>query len=864
MKYLLLILSSFIFISSNAQVPRGQNMNQGQFYGKIIDAASNRPIEGASIQLVQNRMDTATKKKRDFTVAILLSDKKGEFLIDKLPVMGNYVLVISSVGYKTFSEKVKFDINMDAAKSGDMSSALSSVIKDLGNIKLQVDDKELESVVVTSTKPLLQMNLDRKVYNVEKDISAAGGTAQDVMKNIPSLNVDIDGNVTLRNASPQIFVDGRPTTLTLDQIPADQIASVEIITNPSAKYDASGGGSGILNIILKKARKTGYNGNLRFNIDSYGRPGGGGDINIRQGKVNFFSSVFVNLMKFESTAKTLRTDFLGNDSTSILNQNNAPTTKGGYGFARMGMDFFADNRNTFTLSGYYSKRKFETSDLLNINRNNYKNGLLSNSDISQRQNESENNGDGYGGSLSYKHNFAKAGKEITADVNYNYRNNNELSNFTSSYFDNGSLGFQTFERSLRGGNNKSLTLQSDYVNPLSKTKKIEAGVRYAYRSFTTENNNYIKNGSGDYTIIPALNSEYNFTDQVYAAYATFSHQINKFSYQAGLRAESSSYSGDYITKNSKFSNDYPFSLFPSLFLTYKLTAKQDIQMNYSRKVRRPNFWQLIPFIDYSDSLNLSVGNPDLIPEFTNLIEIGYSNQYSPGNSFFANLYGRNSNNLITKYQYRDKNPNPAKADSLLFSTYANANSSYSVGLELTGKNKINKWWEITSNVNLYNATIKAGNLPGSVDNSGFSWFAKLTNSFKLPKDFSVQVNADYQAKTLMPPGGGGGGWWGGGAQTTAQGYIKPNYGVDVSVRKNFLKNNAGSLTLTVSDILDSRSYSSYASSELFIQDNERIRKGQIFRLSFNWRFGKFDASLFKRKNIKGEMDNMQNIQSQGQ
>ena len=867
MKYLFTILFSLGAFVGMSQMPgnvRSQNMNQGQLYGKIIDAATNKPIEGASIQLIQNKMDTVTKKKRDFTIAILMSDKKGEFLIDQLPAMGTFNLNISSIGYVTYNQKVGFDINMGAAKSGDMSSLLSGVIKDLGNIKLDVDSKELESVVVTASKPLLQMNLDRKVYNVEKDLSAAGGTALDIMKNVPSLNVDIDGNVSLRNSSPQIFVDGRPSNLTLDQIPADQISSVEIITNPSAKYDASGGGSGILNIVLKKARKSGYNGNLRVGIDSYGRPGGGGDINIRQGKVNFFTSLYVNLPKATSTGSTNRTDFITADSFSLLSQENAPEFKGGFGYGRIGLDYFMDNRNTFTLSGFYSKRKFETNDVLNINRNYYKNNILTDSEIGIRNSESLSKGDSYGGSLGFKRNYAKQGKEITADINYNVRDNNSTSDYSSTYYDNfNNPKLNTVERSITGGDVKSLTIQTDFVEPLSKTQKIEAGLRYSNRNYSSLNSNFIMAPDGNYYVLPGLGSEYKFTDEVYAAYGTFSHQIDKFSYQTGLRLESSKYNGNYISKNSKFSNSYPFSLFPSLFMTYKLTNKQDLQMNYSRKINRPNFFQLIPFIDYSDSLNLSVGNPDLIPEFTNLVEIGYSNQYKPGNSIFINLYGKNTNDLITRYQYRDANPNPAKFDSLLFSTYANANSSYSIGLELTGKNKISKWWEVTSNVNFYNATIKAGNLPGTSDNSQFSWFAKLNNSFKLPKEYSIQLTGDYQSKSLIPAGGGGRMFYGS-PQTTAQGYIKPSYGADISIRKNFMKNNAGSLTLSVSDIFLSRTSSSFASSDFFIQDNERIRKGQIFRLNFSWRFGKFDASLFKRKNIKGDMENMQNLQNQGQ
>ncbi len=218
--------------------------------------------------------------------------------------MAAYKLKVTAIGYKTIEQKAAFELNMANAKSGDMSSMLNAVDKDLGNIKLEVDAQMLKGVVVTASTPQLTMNIDRKVFNVEKNLTSTGGTAVDVMKNVPSVGVDIDGNVTLRNAAPQIFVDGRPSTLSLDQIPADAIASVELITNPSAKFDASGGGSGIVNIVLKKNRKAGYNGNVRASIDSRGRPGAGGDFNVKQGKINFFANTMIGLRKSLSWASS--------------------------------------------------------------------------------------------------------------------------------------------------------------------------------------------------------------------------------------------------------------------------------------------------------------------------------------------------------------------------------------------------------------------------------------------------------------------------------------------------------------------------------------------------------------------------------
>src|ERR1017187_8244038 len=418
--FMALILAVSLF----AQYPAGgngggaQNLNMGHFYGKVIDDVSGKPIEGASIQLSQNKMDPATKKRRDFVVAVLLTDKKGEFSIDKLSVITPYQLLITAIGFKPYNEKVAFNLKMSG---GDMSQMLNAVDKDLGNIKMIQHAEELKEVVVTASKPLMQINIDRKVFNVDKSLTSIGGTAVDVMKNVPSVNVDIDGNVTLRNATPQIFIDGRPTTLTLDQIPADEIESVEIITNPSAKFDASGGGSGILNIVLKKNRKPGYNGNLRANVDSRLRYGLGADINIKQGKMNFFANTMYNQRKTISTQSTERNDYIDSIS-AFLSQSDKPTNLGHFAFGRAGFDYFPDNRNTITLSGVIVGGRFNSSDQLNINRDsNYV------SSSSQEKGITNSNGNfafnNYGTTFSYKHNFAKPNKDITADANYNWSNN---------------------------------------------------------------------------------------------------------------------------------------------------------------------------------------------------------------------------------------------------------------------------------------------------------------------------------------------------------------------------------------------------------------------------------------------------------
>jgi outer membrane receptor protein involved in Fe transport len=851
----------------------GQTMNVGHFYGKIVDSATNKPIEAASVQLIQNKLDSATKKRKDVIVSGMLTGKNGEFSLENLPVMASYKLKITAIGYKTYENKANFELNMAGARNGDMSSMLGGVDKDLGNIKLKVDAQQLQNVTVVASAPALVMNIDRKVFNVEKNLASVGGTAVDVMKNVPSVNVDIDGNVTMRNAAPQIFVDGRPTTMSLDQIPADAIASVELITNPSAKYDASGGGSGIINVVLKKNRKAGYNGSVRASIDSRGRPGGGGDINIKQGKINFFANAQAGLRKSISWVETRRTDFFTNTIANSL-QNNNPINRGFFSFGRVGIDYFLNNRNTITIGGNIVRGQFKTEDFLTSNNDTTK-GALINRELVTRTNNSIGNFRNYGATLSYKHNYPKNGKELTADVNFNYsKNDNESDNLQQQYTSNNTpKGINLYQGQIGGGTTKFVTVQTDYANPINSKTKIEMGLRAAFRDFQSFNGitNIFKTNNGQLFFGNNIRTDYGFNDAVYAAYTTFSQQVKKFTYQLGLRIESSKYNGTLKNTNQKFSNSFPFSLFPSTFFTYKLTEKQDLQLNYSRKINRPNFFQLIPFLDLSDPLNISKGNPDLVPEFTNLAELSYQNQFNKNHSLLTTVYFRNTNDLITRYQYRDVNPNSAISDSATFITYANANSSFTYGLELTVRNKFVSWWDLSTNLNLYNTQLKAGNIPGSVNQNLTSWFAKINNNFKLPKNYSIQLSGDYQAKTLQPAssggggGGRGGGMFGGGGgfgqmSPGAQGYIKPNYGIDIAIRKDFLKNNAASITVQMNDIFRTKINGSFASSNFLIFETERRRDPQVLRINFNWRFGKLDVSLFKRKNLKGEMEGMQSAQ----
>ena len=851
----------------------GGNMNIGRFYGKIVDAKTNKGIEAVSIQLVQNKFDTITKKRKDTVIAGMLTSKAGDFSLENLPIMGNFRLKISAIGYKEIDQKVAFEMKM--GQGGDMSQALAGIDKDLGNIKLEGDSKVLETVTVTGSKPLVTTSIDRKVFNVEKNITSAGGTAVDVMRNVPSLNVDIDGNVTLRNNAPQIYVDGRPTTLTLEQIPADAIASVEVITNPSAKFDASGGTAGILNIVLKKNRKAGYNGNLRAGIDQRGKYNLGGDINIRQNKINVFASGMYNQRKSISTGTTDRLTLINTPNTQLF-QDDKNISAGYFAFMRGGVDYFIDNRNTLTLSGVYVNGRFtpeSNSDILVDTL--YTTGKTSS--FSNRLSNSTFEFKNRGAALGFKHNFTKAGKEWTADANFN-KSQNESSNdlITTNYNQPGGTLVRDFRQLIAGaGNNQFFTMQTDYVDPLTANSKLELGARVQMRKLESVNDISIVSG-GTPIKVPQLSSKYKNSDNVYAGYVTFSNKIKNFGYQLGLRAESSEYNGEVntVTLSGKdtminYNNNFPISLFPSIFLSQKLKNNQELQMNVSRRINRPNFFQLFPFTDYSDTLNLSRGNPNLVPEFTYSSEISYTKTYGTSNSFLASVYFKYTDKLITRYQVAEPSPINV-ADSVLINTYINANSSYVGGLELINRHTIKSWWDITTNLNLFTSKINITDPKLVPQDNVYSWFGKISNSFKLPKNFTIQLSGDYQSKTILPPGGSGGGGGGmggrggggggmfGGSQSASQGYVRATYGVDMAVRFDFLKEKRASLTLNFSDVFRTRRSDVYSESAYFIQNSFRRRDPQFFRLNFNWRFGKFDMSLFKRKNMKGEMEGMQN------
>jgi ferric enterobactin receptor len=835
--------------------------NKGHVFGKIVNP-DGQPVEFATIIIFKSVLDSTTKEMKDVVVKAQTSEMNGDFDFSELPMRSPIKLKVSSVGFKELDLAIQFDKpdpalfkGMTPGQAPDpavIQKIMAGFNKDLGKITMETDSKMLDGVTVTAAKALMEMDIDKKIFNVEKNIVTAGGTAVDVMRNIPSLQVDIDGNVKMRNASPTLFIDGRPTTLSLDQIPADAIEKVEVITNPSAKYDASGSMAGILNLVLKKNKKSGFNGMVNIGADTYEGANAMTSLNLRQGKVNLTVMGMGMKIGRNTTGYSERISTVGGIN-SMSYQDITGVTKGTMGFGRVNLDYDLTSKTSVSLGGVFGGGDFNPNE--NILITNTVNGLTSNSN---RISESNRQFRPKGFQLGAIHNFATAGEQLTMDFNYFGGTNANNGLYTTNYLtDANQITGVQIQRNVGEGQNRFMTFQTDYVKPLKNDGKLETGVRAQINTLSNVNNNALKAvGSTVFNDITSASINYESQNNVYAAYLSLSGKAGDlFSYKAGLRAESSAYDGKLLNTNETFSNSYPVSLFPSLFLSKELTAKDQIQMSVTRRVNRPNFFQLIPFIDYSDSLNITRGNGDLVPEFTTSGELSYSRIIGTG-TFLASGYYKHTNNLITRYMSQDINPISGRLD--LINTYINANSSDNYGVELTFTNKLKKWWDFTANMNFYNSRINTENIENSIQADPlWTAFGKINNNFNLKKNWVVQLSGDYQGKTNLPVSQGQSFGPPSSAQSSSQGYIEPFYGVDVAVKKSFMKNNAASLTLSANDIFRTRGNTQVSAGDGFSQTYYRLNNPQMIKLNFSVRFGQMDMKMFKRNTNPSSMEGMQ-------
>ncbi|MET0465122.1 MAG: outer membrane beta-barrel family protein [Chitinophagaceae bacterium] len=845
MKYCLACLFVVMFSALYAQEEREQQsgdvailkVNSNRIYGKLIDKNTGKPIEAASVQLFAN--DAGNK---DSLLTGMLTRANGDFSFDNLPSLKSFRLIISAIGFT----QVDQEVTPDYGKAADQQKFR----KDLGNITLEAEIKQLGNVVVTSVKPALEMGIDRKIFNASKSMVATGGTAIDLMKNIPSVSVDVDGNVTLRNSSPQIFVDGRPTILSLDQIPADNIERVELITNPSAKFDAASSG-GIINIVLKKNKRIGLNGLATIGVGLPKIANGNLNLNVRQGKFNFFLSGGYNQSGGKARGEAQRQNKLNGVVNDYFNQESVNDRIRRFGSLRIGAEYFLDNRNTISITqqlgtGRFGYDEVQDQEYLDAGRN----PLYFGSRTADGKATFKRNGT----NLNYKHNFPETGKELTVDVNYNYGSSTDRSDILNAFnFPDGQVYRpSSLVNNLGSSNSDQVIFQADYADPIGENGKIELGVRSYHNLFNSRFEAYA-NTNGQQQKLP-LSNNYEYKEMVNALYGTYSNKIGKFSYQAGLRAEYSRFNGLLVDSAFKFGYEYPSrlkniwnALFPSLFVTHELNEKDQLQFNYSRRIRRPNFWQLNPFIDINDPANLRQGNPALRPEFVNSFELNYSHNYKSGN-WLGVIYFRNNPDDITEFsdtittqQYQELE-NAGVNPNAILNTYINAGTTNRYGAEFTVQHKIGKNFDITPTVNMQYRTVKARINDLDLSNEGFNWETKLSMNYKIETTRSslfnglgFQLLGEYESSEVIP-----------------QGKRRPQYSVDYAMRKDFLKDNKATITFSVNDVFNTRRWGTIYDTETFYQESYRRWSVRSFRISFSYKFGKSDFSLSNKKRENSE------------
>ncbi len=855
MKYLFfsvsgLIFTVKIFAQAEGEIPTAPDpsvikVNSNSIYGRLIDNKTRKGIANASVELYSSSVSARITGMRDSAIGITLSQPKGDFTFSSISSLDSFRLVITALGYK------KMDLPVIIHRNKNEKNSRAIIQKDLGNLELEHDVQQLGMVTVVAQKPLMEMGVDRKIFNVDKNITTAGGTGLDIMKNIPSVSVDVDGTVELRNSAPQIFVDGRPTILTLDQIPASDIDRVEVITNPSAKFDAATSG-GIINIILKKNRRLGLNGILSAGGGFPGILNGNLSLSLRQGKFNFFATGSYNRSAGKAKGETLRENKRDGQASSFFNQYSLDDRLRRFTSARFGADYFLDNRNTISLSQNIVRGRFgDDGSQYQENFDSVKTLQY----YGQRSSVDRNRFDRNTTNLNYTHKFPREGKELSASINYNYGNGGSHTDIYNAYFNPDKTTYRNSDIVTNDGTNKNnqWTFQADFTDPKGKDSKFESGVRSYINNYSSVFNSYsLSNGN---PVKLPLSNDYKYREIINAFYITYTNKWKEIGYQLGLRTEQSKFDGELVDSALKFGYNYPDKLnnlwnamFPSVFLTKQLDDKNEVQLNYSRRIRRPNFWQMNPFIDISDPANLRQGNPQLQPEFSNSFEFNYNLKYGRGSNFLSSVYYRNNRGDITNYsdtitaaQYQQLN-NAAVDRNAIVNTFINAQSTNRFGAEFTLQQKIGNNFDITPTLEFQYRKVNARIHNLDLNNEGFNWESKVMANYKIQtnqpslwNNLSFQFMGEYRSPQVIP-----------------QGKRAERHSIDLAMKKEFMKNKRASITFNVNDVFNSYRYGTIYDTDNFHQYSYGRWNVRTFRAVFTYKFGKTDFTLSKKNNNRDD------------
>ena len=779
MKKIILLCSLIVSLTLSANVPLNDTPKTGVITGKITDSATNQPLPYVSIVVkdVANKLTTGG-----------ITDDEGKFTIKQIPE-GENTVEIQFIGYQTASKKI------------NITKSRSRI--DLGTIILKEVASELDEVLVIAETSTITQKIDRKVINVGKDLTSAGTTASELLNHVQSVSVDSQsGSISLRgNENVRILVDGKPTNIDpaqlLKQIPSTSIKSVELITNPSAKYNPEGM-SGIINLVLHKNSNLGFNSSINtgLTMGENNRFNGSIDMNFKSGKVNFFANYGMNEGKRENFGTVFRSDnnsnqdfFMDNDRTSHL--------------LKVGADVYLNEKNT--LSFYTTQNKSEGSFLSNtlvsfnniIDTNSF--GIVKGDNDSQTYN------------FNYSLDFEKKGHNI--EIETTFSNSDEPEEADYNELINPNDLFLNYNDNIENDRNSTL-LNLDYTNPVSENGKLEIGLEA--RLNETKNSNLTTQETVD-------NSSFKYDRDIYSGYVNYNHKFDKLSMQLGARLEQYDVTGTFIkgTETASYKDEI-FSVYPSVFFTYNPSEKNQYQISYSRRVDRPSIGQVNPIREWSTPLITSVGNPNLKPQFTNSFELNYTYQHKKGSITFGTFYRRVNDNIS-----RILNKDPLDDEKVELS-YTNADSNNRYGIEVSSNHKFTNWWRVNASMDLY--TQKENGIANGetleITNNSFN--VRVSNNFKATNNLRFQLFALYR--------GGG---------ESIQFKVDPMWMINTGASLNVLKGK-GTVSLRVNDIFKGMKFK-------FESDNPYPYSGQFnwesrtAYIGFMYRFGSGKNKAKKRK-----------------
>lgn len=786
---------------------------QGQIRGLILDKNTSEAMSFVSVALTPLGETAPTMGAS--------SDSEGKFHFKNVK-FGTYMLTLSFVGYKEVRKQVELN-----EKNHTISFAA---------LYMKEDATTLNEVQVTGQRSAMKLEVDRKSFDVAGMVTSAGLSASELLEQVPSVEVDNDGNVSLRgNTSVEVWINGRSSGLTSDnqaqvlqQLPAESIERIEVIDNPSAKFSAEGS-AGIINIILKKDRKAGYYGSVQVGANTRGGANTSLSLNYNSSKFDAFLNVGYRHMENSGKNESEQDNLVDGIAKSYERHYTENSQLGNNLFSRAGFTWHADEKNDLGLTGMFMTGKRKSSSSTPYYYGDYTEAgeILNHTRL---RNNSSNNPMRFAFiEFNYRHLFSeKHFIDFTASHMNMRMDNNNFYQDSIWYEDEAIDPHSSYQSRPMKVRNHHSDIKLQYENAINDKVKLEAGYNGSFSHESSPQESFEADnwyGIG-LTEDKAYFNRFVYDNDIHALYASLSYKFNKLSIMAGLRGEYWRINTESLNwqqehgeaeKDKPFKKDY-FQLFPSLFMSYQITQSQQLQLNYTRRLRRPWGGELNSFRNTSDASIISFGNPLLTPEFSNSFSLNYLKTWEQ-HSVLVSAYYRPTTDVIQRVNYRNT------SDNLMYRTPENVAKSTATGVEITAKNKLWKILDLTTNVNLYHYKLDAFsyNIEGQTVNGeaqdNFTWNARIMAALRLPYDISVQVTGTYNSR-----------------QVITQGHRPASYVVDMGVRKNFL-NRMFTLSVNCRDLLNSRKWESYTNSDTFSRYQLNRRRSRTVNFTLTWNFG---------------------------